>query len=80
MMKIITWPFAKLLELFNFTGSYAVALLFFAIVVKLITIPFSIKQQKTQIKAAKLRPKMAAIEKSMRAEPTARHLRKSKRS
>ena len=62
-MKIITWPFAKLLELFNFTGSYAVALLFFAIVVKLVTLPFSIKQQKTQIKAAKLRPKMAAIEK-----------------
>ena len=61
--QIIVWPFAKLLWLFNFTGSYAVALLFFAIVVKVILLPMSIKQQKTQIKGAKLRPKIAAIEK-----------------
>ena len=63
LIEIISWPFAKLLWLFNFTGSYAVALLFFAIVVKLVTLPLSIKQQKTQIKGAKLRPKMALIEK-----------------
>ena len=62
-MKLITWPFAKLLWLFNFTGSYAIALLLFAIVVKIVLLPLSIKQQKTQIKGAKLRPKMAAIEK-----------------
>lgn len=62
-VQIISWPFAKLLWLFNFTGSYAIALLFFAIVVKLVMLPLSIKQQKTQIKGAKLRPKMAAIEK-----------------
>lgn len=62
-IEIISWPFAKLLWLFNFTGSYAVALLLFAIVVKVILLPMSIKQQKTQIKGAKLRPKMAAIEK-----------------
>ena len=62
-VQIISWPFAKLLWLFNFTGSYAVALLFFAVVVKLVLLPLSIKQQKTQIKGAKLRPKMAAIEK-----------------
>lgn len=62
-IEIISWPFAKLLWLFNFTGSYAIAIFFFAIVVKLVTLPLSIKQQKTQIKGAKLRPKMAAIEK-----------------
>ncbi len=62
-IEIISWPFAKLLWLFNFTGSYAVALLLFAIVVKVVLLPMSIKQQKTQIKGAKLRPKMAAIEK-----------------
>ena len=78
-MKIITWPFAKLLELFNFTGSYAVALLFFAIVVKLITLPFSIKQQKTQIKAAKLRPKMAAIEKKYAGRTDKKTLEKKQR-
>lgn len=43
--------------------SYALALLWFALIVKLILLPFGIKQQKNQIKGAKLRPKMYAIEK-----------------
>ena len=64
LIEIISWPFAKLLWLFNsFTGSYAIALLLFAVVVKVVLLPMSIKQQKMQIKGAKLRPKMAAIEK-----------------
>ena len=62
--EIVAWPFAFLMRIFNqFTGSYAVALLLFALVVKLVMLPLSIKQQKTQIRSAKLRPKMAAIEK-----------------
>ena len=43
--------------------SYALALLWFALIVKLLLLPFGIKQQKNQIKGAKLRPKMYAIEK-----------------
>ncbi len=43
--------------------SYALALLWFALFVKLILLPFGIKQQKQQIKGARLRPKMYAIEK-----------------
>ncbi len=43
--------------------SYALALLWFALIVKLLLLPFGIKQQKNQIKMAKLRPKMYAIEK-----------------
>ena len=43
--------------------SYALALLWFALIVKLLLLPFGIKQQKNQIKLAKLRPKMYAIEK-----------------
>ena len=43
--------------------SYALALLWFALIVKLILLPFGIKQQKNQIKGAMLRPKMYAIEK-----------------
>ena len=62
--EIIAWPFAFLMRIFNqLTGSYAVALLLFALVVKVVMLPLSIKQQKTQIRTAKLRPKMAAIEK-----------------
>lgn len=62
-VEIISWPFAKMLWLFNHCGSYVVAIFFFAVVVKLVLIPFAIKQQKTQIKGAKLRPRIAAIEK-----------------
>ena len=63
-MSFINKPFALLLSWFNsWTGSYAVALLLFALLVKVIMLPLSIKQQKTQIKGAKLRPKIAAIEK-----------------
>ena len=43
--------------------SYALALIWFALFTKIVLIPFTIKQQKNQIKGAKLRPKMMAIEK-----------------
>ena len=43
--------------------NYALALLWFALFVKLLLLPFGIKQQKNQIKGAKLRPKVYAIEK-----------------
>ena len=43
--------------------NYALALLFYALFFKILFLPFAIKQQKSQIKMAKLRPKMAAIEK-----------------
>lgn len=43
--------------------SYALALFWFALFTKIVLLPISIKQQKNQIKGAKLRPKMLAIEK-----------------
>ena len=56
--------FGNILNLFNsWTGNYMLALLLFALMVKIITIPLSIMQQKNQIKGAKLRPKMLLIEK-----------------
>ncbi len=42
-------------------GSYALALLFYALVFKIIFLPFSIKQQKNQIAMAKLAPKIEVI-------------------
>ena len=45
------------------TGSYALALLLYALLFKILFIPFGIKQQKNQIAMAKLRPKIALIEK-----------------
>ncbi len=48
---------------YNWTGSYLVALILFALLVRIVFIPMAISQQKTQIKGAKLRPKIALIEK-----------------
>ena len=42
-------------------GSYALALLLYALVFKILFLPFSIKQQKNQIKMAKLTPKIELI-------------------
>lgn len=44
-------------------GNYILALLIFAIIIEIILLPFSIKQQKTSIKQARLRPKEMAIRK-----------------
>jgi len=45
----------------SWTGSYAIALLFYALIFKILFLPFSIKQQKNQIKMAKLTPKIQLI-------------------
>ena len=44
-----------------FGGSYALALLLYALLFKIVFLPFSIKQQKNQIKMAKLQPKIELI-------------------
>ena len=65
-MNAITTPilkfFGSLLSIFDsVTGSYLLALFIFALLVKLILLPFGIKQQKNSIKQAKVRPKEMAI-------------------
>jgi len=58
----ICLPFGYLIKFcYDLTGSYAIALFFFALVVKIILFPFGIKQQKNSIKQAKMRPKEQAI-------------------
>ena len=44
-----------------FGGSYALALLLYALLFKLLFLPFSIKQQKNQVKMAKLAPQIELI-------------------
>ena len=56
--------FGNILNVFNsWTGNYMLALLLFALMIKIILLPLSIMQQKNQIKGAKLRPKILLIEK-----------------
>ena len=64
MFNFLYEIFGKVLAWFNsWTGSYAIALLLFALAFKILFLPFGIKQQQNQIKQAKLRPKILKIEK-----------------
>lgn len=45
----------------SWTGSYALALLFYALIFKIVFLPFAVKQQKNQIKMAKLAPQIETI-------------------
>lgn len=64
-MNILDWILGllgKVLSFFNsFTGNYLLAILLFAVLFKILLFPFSIKQQKSQVKQASLRPKEMAI-------------------
>ena len=62
IFDFINIPFAYVMRFFDgFTHNYALSLLLFAILVKLIFVPLGIKQQKNQIKQASLRPKEEVI-------------------
>ena len=55
--EIITWPFAKLMVwLYNLTGNYGLALIFFALAVNLIMTPFMAKSKKSMMRSSRLQP------------------------
>ncbi len=60
----------------SWSGSYAIALLFYALIFKVLLSFFSIKQQKNQIAMAKLAPKMAVIKEKYRGRTDAVTMRK----
>lgn len=63
-MSYIFKGIGAVLAFFNsFLGSYLLAVLLFALVVKVLMFPFGIKQQKNSVKQASLRPKEMAIRK-----------------
>ncbi len=62
MLDWIYTALGAMMRFFNtLTGSYAIALLFYALVFKIVFLPFTVKQQKNQIKMAKLTPKIELI-------------------
>ena len=62
LFDLINIPFSWVIRFFyGLTDNYMVALLFFAIVVKVVLFPLGIKQQKNMVKQASLRPKEMAI-------------------
>ncbi len=58
-----TWFGSALKWLYNISGDYLLAILIFALLVKVVLFPLSIKQQKNSQKMAKLAPKQEAIRK-----------------
>ena len=63
-MGFLNKPIGWIINLcYKLIPNYAIALLLFAIVMKLVLLPFGIKQQKNMLKQAKLRPKEQAIRK-----------------
>jgi len=59
---IINVPLGLLMNfLYGLFNNYAVAIFFFALAIKIVMLPLGIKQQNSQIKMAKIRPKEQAI-------------------
>ncbi len=64
MFQILAWPFGKLMWLcWLVFKNYGVALLIFTLLIKLIMLPSSIKQQKSTARMAKINPKLEQIKK-----------------
>ncbi len=64
MFRLIAWPFGKLLWLcYLVIKNYGIALFVFTLLIKLITLPSSVKQQKSMAKMQRLNPKLEQIKK-----------------
>ena len=70
MFQFFANIFGYLLEfIYNFINNYGLAIIFFTIVIKILFIPFSVKQQKTTQKAAKKQEKMKVIQFKFKKNP-----------
>ena len=68
--EIITWPFAKLMVwLYNLTGNYGLALIFFALAVNLIMTPFMAKSKKSMMRSSRLQPRIQELQKRHEGNP-----------
>ena len=64
MSDIITIPFGYLLDwLYQFTTNYGVALILFAIIVRIVLLPISAKSKKSMMKMSRLQPKIQELQK-----------------
>lgn len=62
MFTFLNKPIGWIIKLcYQLVPNYALALLFFALIMKVLLFPFGIKQQKNMVRQAKLRPKEMAI-------------------
>ncbi|MEG0777214.1 MAG: membrane protein insertase YidC [Oscillospiraceae bacterium] len=62
--SIVTYPFAwLLLTLYDFTMNYGVAIFLFALIVKLVLLPFQMKSKRSMMRTTRLTPIMKELEK-----------------
>jgi len=70
MSDIINVPFGYLMDiLYQLTANYGVALILFAILVKLILLPVTAKSKKSTMKMARLTPRLKVIQKKYEHDP-----------
>jgi len=63
-MEVIAKPFGWLmLWLYNLVGNYGVAVILFALVVKLIMLPFQLKSTKSMMRMSRMTPRLKELEK-----------------
>ena len=64
MLQAIAKPFGVLmLWLYNLVGNYGVAVILFALVVKLIMLPFQLKSKKSMMRMSRMTPRLKELEK-----------------
>ena len=64
LSDLVTVPFGWLLSvLYDVTSNYGLAMIIFAIVVKLVLLPISAKSKKNSMKMSRIQPRLAAIQK-----------------
>ena len=69
-MGFISEIFGYLLNwLYNFFNNYGIAIIVFSIILRIILIPITIKQQQSLKKSAKLQKEMADIQKKYKNNP-----------
>ncbi len=70
MWATITRPFAWLMVwLYEFTGNYGLAVIFFALAVNLILTPFMAKSKKAMMRTSRLQPEMQEIQRRHEGNP-----------
>ena len=63
LSDIVTVPFGWLLSvLYDFTSNYGLALIIFAVIVKVVLLPISAKSKKNSMKMSRIQPRLTAIQ------------------
>ncbi|MBQ3985618.1 MAG: YidC/Oxa1 family membrane protein insertase, partial [Oscillospiraceae bacterium] len=64
MFEAISKPFGWLMmRLYEFTNNYGIAIILFAIIVRLIMLPFQMKSKRGMMRTQLLQPQMAELQK-----------------